>query len=70
MFMMHSSHVALRIDLGGKPVQPRLLTAGLRVLVSSPFQHLNAKNRHAIVECIGEARYVIAILSQAALSNQ
>lgn len=49
---------------------PRLLASGLRVLVSNPLQKLDAGNRHAIVDCIGEARYVIAILSPAALSNQ
>lgn len=49
---------------------PRLLASGLQVLMSSPLQNLNAENRHAIVERIGEARYVIAILSPESLSNQ
>src|SRR5215211_2546491 len=49
---------------------PRLLASGLRILVSSPLQNLDADNRHAIVEHIGEAHYVIAILSPAAFSNQ
>jgi TIR domain len=40
------------------------------MLVSSPLQNLNAENRHALVERIGEANYVIAILSPASLSNQ
>ena len=51
-------------------LMPRLLKAGLRFLVSSPLQDLDADNRYAIVERIGKARYVIAVLSPAALSNQ
>jgi TIR domain len=49
---------------------PRLLASGLQVLVSSSLQNLDADNRQAIVERIGQARYVIAVLSPAALSNQ
>jgi hypothetical protein len=48
----------------------RLQASGLRVLVSSQLQHLDAKNRHAIAAYIDSARYIIAILSPAALVSQ
>jgi hypothetical protein len=49
---------------------PRLQATGLKILVTSPLQNLDAESRHALVERINEARYVIAVLSPDSLSNQ
>jgi len=49
---------------------PRLQAAGLRIFVTEMVEPLDTEGRAKITRRIGEARYVVAVLSPASLENR